>query len=36
LGLAIAKAVTDAHRGSIAVRNRTGGGCEFTVRLPLK
>jgi len=36
LGLAIAKSVTQLHDGSISVRNRPSGGCEFTVRLPLK
>jgi len=35
LGLAIAKGVAQLHRGSISVTNRPGGGCEFTVRLPL-
>ena len=34
LGLAICKAVVDAHRGSIAAANASGGGAEFTVRLP--
>jgi signal transduction histidine kinase len=35
LGLAIAKAVCEAHGGSIAVRNRRDRGSEFTVTLPL-
>lgn len=35
LGLAIAKAVTDAHRGKIAVEC-DDGKVTFTVRLPLK
>jgi two-component system, OmpR family, sensor histidine kinase KdpD len=34
LGLAICKAVVDAHKGSIAAANAAGGGAEFTVRLP--
>jgi two-component system sensor histidine kinase KdpD len=34
LGLAICKAVVDAHRGTIAAANADGGGAEFTVRLP--
>ncbi len=34
LGLAICKAVVDAHRGSISAANAQGGGAEFTVRLP--
>lgn len=35
LGLAIAEGVARMHKGRISVRNRSGGGCEFTVRLPL-
>jgi two-component system OmpR family sensor kinase len=35
LGLAIAKGVARLHGGSIDVANRQGGGCEFTIRLPL-
>jgi two-component system, OmpR family, sensor histidine kinase KdpD len=34
LGLAICKAVVDAHRGSITAANAAAGGAEFTVRLP--
>ena len=34
LGLAICKAVVDAHRGSIDARNATGGGAEFSITLP--
>lgn len=34
LGLAICKAVVDAHRGHIHARNAAGGGAEFSVRLP--
>ena len=34
LGLAICKAVVDAHRGQISAGNAAGGGAEFTVALP--
>ena len=34
LGLAICKAVVDAHRGQISASNASGGGAEFTVVLP--
>jgi len=34
LGLAIAKAIVDAHGGSINVQSRQGAGSTFTVRLP--
>jgi two-component system sensor histidine kinase KdpD len=34
LGLAICKAVVDAHRGSIRAANAPGGGAEFSFRLP--
>jgi len=34
LGLAIARAVVDAHKGEISARNAPDGGAEFTVRLP--
>ena len=34
LGLAISKAVIDAHRGSIHAANGPGGGAEFSFRLP--
>ena len=34
LGLAICKAVVDAHRGQISARNAVGGGAEFTITLP--
>jgi len=34
LGLAICKAVVDAHRGRISARNAEGGGAEFTISLP--
>jgi two-component system, OmpR family, sensor histidine kinase KdpD len=35
LGLAICRAIIDAHRGTIAGRNRSGGGAVFTFTLPL-
>ena len=34
LGLAICKAVVDAHSGRISARNADGGGAEFTITLP--
>ena len=34
LGLAICKAVVDAHRGQISAANAVGGGAEFTVVVP--
>ena len=36
LGLAICKAVVDAHRGKISAANAPGGGAEFTLVLPRK
>lgn len=35
LGLAIARGIVEAHRGSIGVRNTTGG-CRFEIRLPTR
>jgi signal transduction histidine kinase len=34
LGLALAKAIVEAHQGSITASNAEGGGATFTVRLP--
>lgn len=34
LGLAICKAIVDAHRGRISAANAADGGAEFTVTLP--
>ncbi|SFC14756.1 two-component system, OmpR family, sensor histidine kinase KdpD [Polaromonas sp. OV174] len=34
LGLAICKAVVDAHRGQISAANAAGGGAEFSISLP--
>jgi two-component system, OmpR family, sensor histidine kinase KdpD len=36
LGLAICRAIVDAHRGSIEAVNREGGGAVFRIRLPLR
>jgi two-component system, OmpR family, sensor histidine kinase KdpD len=36
LGLPIAKGFIEAHRGSLSVRNRTSGGAEFTIEIPIK
>jgi signal transduction histidine kinase len=36
LGLAICKAIVDAHGGSITVSSQVGAGSTFSVRLPLK
>lgn len=34
LGLAIVRAVADAHRGSVEANNRPGGGASVTMRVP--
>jgi len=36
LGLAIVKAITEAHGGSVRVRDRPGGGAVVELRLPLQ
>ena len=36
LGLPIAKGFIEAHRGTLSVRNRTSGGAEFTIELPIE
>jgi two-component system sensor histidine kinase KdpD len=34
LGLAICRAIVDAHEGRISAANRPGGGAAFTIELP--
>jgi two-component system OmpR family sensor kinase len=36
LGLSISKWVAEAHKGSISVKSKPGGGSSFTVTLPLR
>ena len=36
LGLAICRAIIEAHRGTIRAFNRAGGGAVFQVRIPLR
>lgn len=36
LGLVVSKRIVEDHGGTILAGNRTGGGAEFTVRLPSK
>ena len=35
MGLAIARAATEAHGGTLEVRNLPGKGCVFSVTLPV-
>ena len=35
LGLAIVKKIIDEHQGRISIRNRSQGGAEVSIRLPL-
>jgi signal transduction histidine kinase len=35
LGLSLCREIVRLHHGAIAAANRTGGGCEFVVTLPL-
>jgi two-component system sensor histidine kinase FlrB len=35
LGLPIARRIVEGHGGTIAARNRPGGGLEVTIRIPL-
>ena len=34
MGLAIVRAILEAHGGSVALQDARGGGCEFVLRLP--
>jgi two-component system sensor histidine kinase KdpD len=36
LGLSIAKSILEFHEGSISVKNRSGGGAQFQLSLPLR
>lgn len=36
LGLAICQSIVEAHNGTIAAKNREGGGAEFTFTLPIE
>ncbi|WP_333932254.1 ATP-binding protein [Bradyrhizobium sp. CCBAU 51745] len=35
MGLSIARAIVETHDGQIWAENKTAGGAEFHVRLPL-
>jgi two-component system, OmpR family, sensor histidine kinase KdpD len=36
LGLPIAKGFIEAHKGALSVRNRTVGGAEFKIEIPIE
>jgi signal transduction histidine kinase len=36
LGLSIARQISEGHGGELEWRNRSGGGAQFTIRLPIK
>ena len=36
LGLCIAKEIIDAHKGTITIKDTSGGGCTFIISLPIK
>lgn len=36
IGLAIAKAIVEAHGGEIIVRSKEGGGSKFAITLPIR
>jgi signal transduction histidine kinase len=36
IGLSIVKSIVEQHQGSVTVKNKTSGGTEFTIILPLK
>jgi two-component system sensor histidine kinase KdpD len=36
LGLSISRGFVEAHKGTMTVENRPGGGAQFTIRLPLQ
>lgn len=35
LGLHVSKRIVEAHGGSISASERPGGGCQFTIRIPM-
>jgi two-component system sensor histidine kinase KdpD len=36
LGLAVCRAIAQAHGGALSVRRRSGGGASFTLSLPIE
>jgi signal transduction histidine kinase len=36
IGLALCRSIAEAHRGSLAAANRSGGGALFTFTLPVR